>query len=65
MGLTTYEVIVVNTKYNTRIAHRYCYGIQELRDYVGHPLHYSKNAKGYITRVGDKEYLAMKCGTTC
>lgn len=60
MSLTTYEVIVRNVKYNSRTAHRYCYGIQELRDYVGSPLHYSKNAGGYITYVGDKEYLARK-----
>ncbi len=59
-GLTTYEVIVINTRYNSRVAHRLCYGIQELREYVGHPLHYSKNADCYITFVGDKEYIAKK-----
>lgn len=58
--MNTYEVVVRNIKYNSTIAHRYCYGIQELRDYVGRPLHYCRNAGCYMTFHGDKEYIAVK-----
>ena len=43
---------------NTSI--HYCNGIKELREYVGFPLHYSKNANGYMGRNNEFEYVATE-----
>ena len=43
-----------------RIPIHYCNGIKELREYVGFPLHYSRNASGYMGRNDEFEYIATE-----
>ena len=54
--MNTYEVIVIKNK--KVIANKICNGTKELRDYIGTPLHYSRNAKAYLIWKDDFNYIA-------
>ncbi len=56
--MNTYEVIVIKNK--KVIADKICNGTKELRDYIGMPLHYSKNAGAYLMWKNDLNYIAKR-----
>lgn len=56
--MNTYEVIVIKNK--KVIADKICNGTKELRDYIGMPLHYSRNAGAYLMWKNDLNYIAKR-----